>query len=176
MNLHSVNEEVFLATDTIVQIRPSDVAFLAAQAQKNARQRARICAHPDSADRLHEMLIVLARDTYIRPHRHRGKSESFHMIEGELDVVVFHDDGSVREIVRMGDYRSGRTFFYRLMDDCYHTVLINTPFGFFHETTNGPFNRSDTEFAPWSPAESDPDAMAYLDHLRSLTSTLNAAA
>jgi hypothetical protein len=25
----------------------------------------------------------------------------------------------------------------------------------FHETTNGPFNRADTECAPWAPEETD---------------------
>ena len=171
-----VNEEIFQATGGIVQVGAGDVDFLASQAQKNARKRARLCMHPGADDRLHEMLIVLARDTYIRPHRHAGKSESFHAIEGELDVVIFHDDGTIRDVVRMGDYRSGRAFYYRLMENCFHTVLINTPFALFHETTNGPFRRTDTEFAPWSPAEGDSGVTEYQERLRLLTNTLSAAA
>jgi cupin fold WbuC family metalloprotein len=174
MGLRSVNEEVFVATGGIVRVSAEDVTFLAAQARGNARKRARLCAHPGSQDRLHEMLIVLARETYIRPHRHANKSESFHVVEGELDVVIFNDDGAVREVVRMGDYRSGKVFFYRLMEPCYHTVLINTPAALFHETTNGPFDRADTEFAPWAPAEGDPAGAAYTDNLRD--SVGNAAA
>lgn len=167
MGLRTVSEEVFVATDSIVRVSSADVEMLFSQARQNARGRARLCAHPDVQDRLHEMLIVLARDTYVRPHRHAGKSESFHVIDGELDVVIFHDDGSVRDVIRMGDYRSGRTFFYRLMEHCFHMVLVRTPFVLFHETTNGPFNRSDTEFATWSPMENDAGAMTYLTGLRS---------
>jgi cupin fold WbuC family metalloprotein len=149
-------------------VRAADVAFLAERARQNARRRARLCAHPDARDRLHEMLIVLDRETYIRPHRHAGKSESFHIIEGELDVVIFHDDGSVREVVRMGPFGSGRAFYYRLMENCFHTVLICSPFALFHETTNGPFNRSDTEFAPWSPAEGELQAAEFMEKMRAL--------
>jgi cupin fold WbuC family metalloprotein len=176
MTLRGVNDEVFQANGGICQIHSTDVAFLAAQARQNSRKRARICLHPDAEDRLHEMLIVLGRETYIRPHRHTGKSESFHVIDGELDVVIFRDDGSVREVIRMGEYRSGRVFFYRLMEDAFHTVLVNTPFALFHETTNGPFRRTDTEFAAWSPTESDPVATEYLERLRAMTNALSAAA
>ena len=55
----------------------------------------------------------------------------------------------------MGPYRPGKAFFYRLMEPCFHTVLVNTPHALFHETTNGPFDRGDTEFAAWAPAEGD---------------------
>jgi hypothetical protein len=37
----------------------------------------------------------------------------------------------------------------------------------FHETTNGPFNRADTIFAPWSPEEDDVVAVrAYVEKLK----------
>ena len=111
------------------------------------------------------MLICLARETYIRPHRHAGKSESFHMIDGELDVVLFHDDGAIREVIRMGPYQSRQPFFYRLMEPCFHTVLVSTPHAVFHETTNGPFDPADTEFASWAPAEGD-EAEEYQSRLR----------
>lgn len=168
MPIRPTSEEVFSATGGIIRVTAADVAAVVRSGTTNARKRARLCAHSGPADRLHEMLIVLGRGTYIRPHRHGGKSESFHLIEGELDVVVFHDDGSVREVVRMGPFGSGKTFYYRLTEPCYHTVLVNTPYALFHETTNGPFDRGDTEFAPWSPAEGDPGAAAFAETVRGL--------
>ena len=109
------------------------------------------------------MIICLARGTYVRPHRHVGKSESFHIMEGELDVVLFEDDGAVREVIRMGSYQSGQVFFYRLMEPRFHTVLVRSPHVLVHETTNGPFDPADTEFATWSPAEGDPSAAGYIE-------------
>jgi cupin fold WbuC family metalloprotein len=166
MNIIEKNGEVLQAQGGIVQVTTADAQCIVRMGTTNARKRARLCAHPDSTDRLHEMLIVLDRGTYIRPHRHANKAESFHIIEGELDVVIFQDDGTVREVVRMGPYGSGRAFYYRIMEPCYHSVLVNTPHALFHETTNGPFDCNGTEFAPWSPAEGEPAAAVYAESLR----------
>ena len=176
MGIQAKSEEVFQAVGGIVQVSAADVAAVVAKGTTNARKRARLCAHPGPEDRLHEMLIVLDRGTYIRPHRHGNKAESFHIIEGELDVVIFHDDGAVRDVIRMGPYGSGKAFYYRIMEPCYHSVLVGTPHAVFHETTNGPFNRGDTEFAPWSPAEGEPGVAAYLDQIRGSASGLASGA
>jgi len=161
------NNAVFLATGGVVRVAAADLAPVVDGGIQSPRKRARLCAHPGATDTLHEMLICLAQGTYVRPHRHTGKSESFHIIEGELDVVLFRHDGGIREVIRMGPYATGKPFFYRLMEPCFHTVLVSTPHVLFHETTNGPFDPADTEFASWAPAEGTPAAEAYLDTLRS---------
>jgi cupin fold WbuC family metalloprotein len=166
MSIRATSDEVFVATGGIVQLRSGDVAEVVRKGTTNVRKRARLCAHPGPEDRLHEMLIVLDRGTYIRPHRHGSKAESFHIIEGELDVVVYHDNGAVRDVIRMGPYSSGKVFYYRIMEPCYHSVLINTPYALFHETTNGPFHSGDTEFAPWAPAEGDSDVHEFVESIR----------
>ncbi len=106
-----------------MRVTAADLAAVRDRGTRSPRKRARLCTHPVPTDPLHEMLICLARGTYVRPHRHAGKSESFHIIEGELDVLLFHDGGSIREVIRMGPYQSGKVFFYRLMEPCFHTVL-----------------------------------------------------
>lgn len=176
MPITKKSDEVFQATGGVVRVTAADVAEVVRKGTTNPRRRARLCAHPGPDDALHEMLIVLGRETYIRPHRHARKSESFHVVEGELDVVVFHDDGSVREIIPMGAYGSGRAFYYRVMEPCYHTVLIATPYALFHETTNGPFDRTEAEFAAWSPAEGDAGVAEYVAGLRALVAGHESAA
>ncbi|WP_439629721.1 WbuC family cupin fold metalloprotein [Gemmata sp.] len=161
-----LSNEVLVATTGVVRVTAADAAEVVRRGTSSERKRARLCAHPAATDPLHEMLICLARGTYIRPHRHSGKSESFHVIEGELDVVLFDDGGTVRDVIRMGPYPSGRTFFYRLAEPTYHTVLVTTPHVLFHETTSGPFDPAGSEFAPWSPAEGEPAADEYLAALR----------
>jgi cupin fold WbuC family metalloprotein len=164
--MRSINSEVLVVGGDVVRVRAADLVAVQERAALSSRKRARLCAHADPVDPLHEMLICLARDTYVRPHRHVGKTESFHVIEGELDVLLFHPHGTVREIIRMGSYASGKVFFYRLMAPCYHTVLVRTPQALFHETTNGPFEPTDTEFAAWAPPEGDPGVAAYVDSIR----------
>jgi cupin fold WbuC family metalloprotein len=163
----TLNPDVLVASGGVVRLTAADLAEVADRGTRSSRKRARLCTHQTSSDPLHEMLICLARGTYIRPHRHEGKSESFHIIEGELDVILFDDDGAVREVIRMGPYQSGKVFFYRLMEPCFHTVLVNTSHVLFHETTNGPFDPEDTEFASWSPREQDPRAAMFMSQIRS---------
>jgi cupin fold WbuC family metalloprotein len=160
--LTKLNDEVLVASSPLVQLGREDIEALKQRALGNPRRRIRICAHPDTADRLHEMLIVHTRGAYVRPHKHLQKSESVHIIEGEVDVVFFDDAGAVTEVVRMGDYGSGRKFFYRVGGPRYHTLLITSEFLVFHEVTNGPFRREDTVFAPWGPEEADTAACAAL--------------
>jgi cupin fold WbuC family metalloprotein len=126
----------------------------------------RVCTHRDPGDSLHEMLIVHTKDTYVRPHKHAAKSESFHVIEGEMDVVVFDDHGAVTDVLRLGDYRSGRTFYYRMHEPLFHTLLIRSEVVIFHEITAGPFRPQDTIFAPWEPPPDDVAARA--GHVRAL--------
>jgi cupin fold WbuC family metalloprotein len=120
----------------------------------------RLCTHRSADDSLHEMLIVHARGTYVPPHKHPAKSESFHVIEGHVDVVIFGEDGSVAEVMNMGEFTSGKPFYYRMADALYHTLVIRSATLVFHEITNGPFRRSDTIFAPWAPDETDLTAVA----------------
>jgi cupin fold WbuC family metalloprotein len=149
------NAEVLYAEDPIVQVDQRDIEFLVARAARNPRKRIRLCAHKDVNDKLHEMLIVHARECYVRPHKHLAKSESFHVISGLVDIALLDEAGSLVEVISMGSYDSGRKFYYRLADPHYHTLLIRSDYVIFHETTNGPFDRADTIFAPWSPELED---------------------
>jgi len=158
MRFKPINPEVFYIEDSIVEVRRKDIEFLINEASKNTRQRVRLCAHPSTHDSLHEMLIVHARDTYVRPHKHPNKSESVHVVEGLVDIVIFDDIGDITKIIKMGDYTSGHNFYYRLSQPSFHTLIIKSDYLIFHETTNGPFNRSDTVFAQWSPEENDTQA------------------
>jgi len=159
------NDEVLYAVDRIVQVDQLDITELIHRATDNTRKRVRICTHQDVADKLHEMLIVHTHDTYVRPHKHFGKSESFHVIEGAVDVVIFDDAGEIADVIVMGDYSSGKTFYYRIADPLYHTLLIRSEVIVFHETTNGPFERSDTLFAPWAPEDKSPLQKEFMDRL-----------
>lgn len=156
LHTRKVNPEVLYGDQPIIRISVEDIQALKEKAGHNPHKRIRVCAHRGIEDTVHEMFIVLARDTYIPPHKHLGKSESFHVVEGIVDVVVFEEGGSVREVIKMGEHASGRPFYYRISDPLYHTLIIRSDFLVFHETTSGPFNRADTIFAPWAPEESDP--------------------
>lgn len=155
MQFREISPEVFYATDQIVNVRSEDLCFLKKRAEQSQRKRARLCAHRDDGDSLHEMIVVLKRDVYITPEKHLKNVESYHIIDGSADVVIFDEVGNVAEVVQMGDYSSGSRFYYRLSDPLYHTLIIRSDFLMYHETRTGPFNKSDTVVATWAPGEKD---------------------
>jgi cupin fold WbuC family metalloprotein len=146
---------VYQATEPVPRITAEHLRGLVAVAEHLPRKRARICIHQTSDTPIHEMIIALGRETYMQPHAHTNKSESFHVIEGRCDVVLFDDEGGIAEVIRLGEVNSGLPFYYRIASPIFHTLIIRTPFFVIHETTNGPFVPEETVFASWAPAESD---------------------
>jgi cupin fold WbuC family metalloprotein len=166
MHTREVTPEAIAVADSIVKIRSEGIDLLKARLVHSPRRRMRILTHRDVGDQVQEMLIAFRRGVYIPPHKHIDKSESFHIVEGMLDVVVFSDDGKVVDVIPMGDYQSGRVFFYRMADPAYHTLVVRSAEVVFHETSGGPFSRQANIFADWAPDERDtPAAEHYLAEL-----------
>jgi len=147
------NSEVLHTDSQVTSTDSADINLLKQMSKRNPRHRIRLCAHDGVGDRLHEMLIVHGCETYVRPHKHPEKSESTHVIEGLVDLVLFDEDGNPKRVVRMGDYDSGRIFYFRMATPVFHTLIVRSEVLVFHETTNGPFDREATVFAPWSPED-----------------------
>lgn len=155
MSLRKVNDEVFYIEDPLVLMGGPEVQFLKEKIGGTQRRRIRLCAHASTEDAVHEMFVTLTKESYIRPHKHLNKSESFHVMEGSLDLVVFDEAGAVVNVIPLSDRSSGGSFYFRFTKPLYHTVHVASDLVVFHETTSGPFKKSDTIFAPWSPDEGD---------------------
>ena len=159
MNLIAITPEVYRAPGPVTALGRAELDLLREVVASSARGRVRINLHPDNNDPLHEMFIAIRADSYIRPHRHAGKSESFHLVEGEADVVVFDETGNITHVVTLGGEDGAR--YYRLSAPLFHTLVIHSPLLIVHETTNGPFAPDATEFAAFAPADSaDPATIA----------------
>jgi len=133
------------------------IAFLKQAAIKSPLRRARFCAHLSPDAEQHDMLIVSHRDTYVTPHRHLSKSETFVILEGFAEVVLFDEHGEVEKTIKMGPPTSGRPFFYRMPPRQFHSILIESELLVFLENTKGPFDLNDREHAAWAPEYKDLD-------------------
>jgi len=148
------NEEVYFTKDDVVKVKRSIINFLKSKSLKNKRKRIRLCAHKNIKDELHEMFIVHNKGIYIRPHKHL-KEESLHVISGRADIILLNENGSIKNLIHIGEYSSGNDFYFRLPPSYYHTMIIKSDFLIFHETKAGPFDKKNTTFAPWAPEETD---------------------
>lgn len=154
-NLKKINDEVFYTDAKITSINQEDIDFLKLNANKNKNKRIRICTHANDQDNLQEMFIALSNKTYIRPHKHYNKSESLHVIYGSADVIFFDDVGNIIKVINLSKESPKSSFYYRIDKPIYHTFSIKSDYFIFHETTEGPFVKTNTDFASWAPQENE---------------------
>ena len=159
---------VFLESDVIV-IGPQELDQVRQMAEQSPLRRARLCLHRDHNSLVQEMVIALFEDSYVRPHRHQHKSESFHVIEGRLAVLLFDDTGRLIRRVELEPPGSAQASLYRLASSLWHTAVPLSRCVVFHETTSGPFSKADTEYAEWAPdGENHEAALEYLKRAASI--------
>ena len=96
------------------------------------------------------------------------RSESFHIVQGEVDVLIFDDRGPVsQQVVSLGEFSSRKPFYYRQAVPAFHCVLPRTP---SHSSMRQPPARSGRvirSFPTSAPAENESEAVAtYLGRLR----------
>lgn len=154
-------------SDPITKVADPIAKSLADMAQANELKRSRVCFHENSESQLQEMQIHVCDGSYIRPAKHLKKRESLLVIEGFAKLILFDDNGTITNKIKLGPYGSARNYFYRLNKPVFHTLALETSDFLFHEVTTGPFVPSETIEASWSPrVENKNDCSAFIQFLK----------
>jgi cupin fold WbuC family metalloprotein len=148
----------FFNTESAVELSAGDLTRLKGAALADPVGRARLCLHLDHESLVHQMLIAFTDWSYVRPHRHPRKTESFHAIEGEFDLIFLEDSGEIDRRLRMGPIETGLPFVHRLAGGSWHMLIPRSNLVVIHEISSGPFEPSDNEYPEWAPDESDREA------------------
>ena len=128
----------------------------------------RLCLHESPGALLHDMIVVQHAGQYFRPHKHLEKGESYHMIEGEMGVVIFDDEGKAVDSCRMD---TSNITVYGVGTDMYHMNFPLTEVAVYHESRAGPFTLGDSVFAPWGPdGDDEAEANRFVAELTRLLS------
>jgi cupin fold WbuC family metalloprotein len=151
-----------------VQLITNDLfQSVAEKAMHSPRLRMNHNFHSHPSETVHRFLNVLLQGTYVRPHRHifPPKSETLVLLEGELDLITFENNGAISGRSRL----SGTSGEHRIRGadiaaGIWHTVVVVTEHAVCFEVKPGPWtnNASDKDFAPWAPTETNPAASSYL--------------
>lgn len=134
---------------------------VAQSAEATARRRLNHNFHSGPDDNPRRFLNVLLRGTYIRPHRHLNppKAETFVVLEGLAEILLFNDDGTIAGRHMLG----GDTPGIDLSPGLWHTIVARTDRVVCFEVKPGPWvPATDKEFAEWAPPEVGPGVGAYL--------------
>jgi len=134
------------------------------KAKSSPRMRMNYNFHPELSDPVQRLLNALEPWTYIRPHRHANKEESFVLLRGTILAVVFEDDGTVRDHAVL----SAQTGILgvELEEGCYHMLTSLESGSVVYEIKEGPFiPHTEGTSAPWAPMEGTPDARLFLQRV-----------
>ncbi len=152
-------------SESIRSIGSKYIDYLKTMAIKSPRNRYRLCLHHDASHLTQEMIICLNGFNYFQPHLHPGnRSESYHMIQGVMDVYLFDESGGLVDTVELA--ASGiqgaetRSFMYRLSAPIYHLMIPRSEWTIYHEVLTGPWSKEEVvSYAPFAPSENDMTAV-----------------
>ncbi|MCL9775859.1 WbuC family cupin fold metalloprotein [Vibrio methylphosphonaticus] len=135
-------------------------------AKQAPRQRSHHNLHEQLDANVQRLFISTEPDTYMRPHRHSEshKWELFLVLKGQLDLLIFNDDGQLTQrhslspdTNRAIEIPPGTWHGYACMSE--GTVGLEIKEGAYLPT-------QPQDFASWSPAEGEDGADAYRDWMR----------
>jgi len=130
------------------------------KAANNVRLRMNYNIHKSLEDPVNRMLNALEPGTYLRPHRHRTppKTESYIVLRGELDVLIFDDEGNTTQKITLNPETGN--YGIDIPAGIWHSMIIKQPGTVIYEVKEGPFTPIATEdFAPWSPEPENESAI-----------------
>lgn len=149
--LEEINPAVVKASNPVVVVDERLIDEVVNRARQAPKGRARALLHLSQDDSLHEMVIALPQDSCDVPHINFKSGKSFHLVRGEMVVMIFSDDGQKVTPVRLGGDSERKMV--RLNHPYWHTIIPLTDYAVFIETIIGPF--SGNRFAEWSPLPAD---------------------
>ncbi len=137
---------------------------LITQAQTTPLLRKNLNFHQES-DQIQRFFNALIPGTYVCPHRHQHplKTETMILIQGNMVVVIFDDDGNIKNKIELSN--KSPNIALDIDPDVWHSVYALEPTVYF-ECKLGPYNPiTAKDFAHWAPSEDSPNVQAYLKHM-----------
>lgn len=134
------SKEVLYNKSNLLTLRKKDFRFLSKIAKRNKKKIVRLCVHKSKKEIIHQMFIIHPKKYFVPPHQH-NREESMLVLKGRVDVIFLNKFGKIKKIIKMGEFKSGKTFYYQLPKNTLHTLKIKSKELFFLEITRGPFKK-----------------------------------
>ncbi len=145
----------------MVRITTELIDKVVAEARQSPRRRMNYNFHPELSDPVQRLLNALEPWTYIRPHKHTTKEESFVLLSGTVLAVVFNTDGTIRDHAILS--RETGILGIEFEENCFHMLTSLETGSVVFEIKEGPFvPHTEGSSAPWAPLEGTPEARAFL--------------
>ena len=159
MELCETSPEVFYVTGGQPLIDGTVLTFLQDRARVSPKRQSRICMHDSPQAPVHEMIIAHMQGFYVRPHRHLQKAEGYIVVQGNADLLTFDDDGQITSVTSLGAPGGTAPYYLRMPTRTWHGLVVRSACVVFHEVSQGPFDPTLSQFAPWAPDGKDSAAI-----------------
>lgn len=138
------------------------------EALQSPRLRMNYNFHTSMDAPVHRMLNALEPDTYLPPHRHSDKEETYLVLRGKLLAFFFNDEGEVIEKTVL-DPRAGM-YGLEIPVGVWHSIISLESGTVIFEVKKGPYQPLPAEdVASWAPSPTDSElAKAFMDKLLAL--------
>lgn len=166
-----INSAVDVALTPVVRVNQKLIKRVVKRAKLASAGRARVLLHLGRNDTLHEMLIALPKRSCDVPHINFKSGKSFHVLQGEMSLIIFSLKGKKAKCVKIGARTSSRCFMVRLNKPFWHTIIPHTKTVVFIETILGPFTGN--RFATWCPKKNSQGWKTFADSLRRMAQQNN---
>ena len=157
----------------VTRFSHESIGGLSARAASSPRLRQHLNIHESFDDPCQRLFNAIEPGSYIRPHRHASdpREETLIVLQGLVVLFAFSELGAVEEVIPLCSRSRGHQGFFGIVipADVWHTVVALEPGSIILEAKAGPFNpATPKDLASWAPAEGTPDAVNYLQQLKSL--------
>ena len=128
--------------------------MVTAQAKENPRLRMNHNFHATMDAPIHRLLNALEPGTYLPPHRHTDKEETYLVLRGSLLAFFYDEEGNVTEKVRLNP--SEGKYGLEIPPCTWHSIIALELGTVIFEIKKGPYQPLPLEdLAPWAPLPSD---------------------
>lgn len=145
----------------MIKINAELIDSVIGQARSSPRLRMNYNLHPELSDPVQRLLNALEPWTYIRPHKHTNKEESFVLLQGKILAVVFNDDGSIRDHAVLSQQTG--ILGIEFEENSFHMLTSLQTGSAVFEIKEGPYvPHTEGSSAPWAPKEGSPEVRMFL--------------
>ena len=146
----------------MIKITAELIDNVISQARTSPRLRMNYNFHPELNDPVQRLLNALEPWTYIRPHKHTSKEESFVLLRGTILAVSFNDDGTICDHAILSSATGIQGIEFE--ENIFHMLTSLETGSAVFEIKEGPFvPHTEGSSAPWAPKEGTPEAKVFLE-------------
>lgn len=128
------------------------------RAKANSRLRMNYNFHASMDAPIHRLLNALEPGTYLPPHRHTGKEETYLVLRGSLLAFFYDDAGNVTDKVCLNP--SEGKYGLEIPSNTWHSIIALESGTVIFEIKKGPYQPLPSEdLASWAPQTSDTEGI-----------------